>query len=137
MSNSPSRNLVDEAVAGFISAAARNMTNATNPFQQQQQQQPVASQMGLNGVPFNVNGLPSMPTNYHQQFVPQPPFQQQQFNTQSQYPNPYNGGWQQQRPPPRSNTAYGNLCRTTGRKPDECNCEAPWLEAFCPARPRA
>ena len=75
MSNSPSRNVVDEAVAEMMRAAARNMIGATNnqsaPLQQQQ---PLHTQMGFTAAPYAMNGMPTMPPNYANQFP-----QQQQY----------------------------------------------------------
>ena len=129
MSNSPSRNAIDEAMATFITAAARNLGNATSTNQPQMPQQvPLQQQMGINAAPFHVNAMPQMPPNYANNFQPQPSFTQQQFNPNQPYAQPYSNNWNQPRPPPRSNTngstGYG-ICRTTGVKAEDCNCPPP------------
>ena len=126
MSNSPSRNVVDQAVAGFIEAATRNMTNApSNQIPSQQQQPSLHTQMGFAAAPYNINGMPNMPSNYASQFPQPPPFPQQQFNTNSQYANPYQSNWNQSRPPPRNGSKAYGICHTTGLKAEECNCQPP------------
>ena len=75
MSNSPSRNVVDEAVAGFIAQATRNMVSATSNQTPQQSQQPAFNnQMGFNPMAYNTNGMPMMPPNYPGHFQQQQPY---------------------------------------------------------------